>query len=102
MVAFLALLAASVPVGRGRAGARNAGAFRLELRLAASRASAAAIPGFQRYDTTADRGSASINSGTGPAAASDRPFGPALAPRGACSAPVPSHRAMSGTAVQPL
>src|SRR5690606_7301423 len=38
----------------------------------------------------------------GPAAASRRPFGPALAPHGTCSAPLPWHRAMSGTAVQPL
>src|SRR5690606_8225256 len=89
--------------GQAGAGARNAGAFRLELRLAASRASAAAIPGFQRYDTTADRGSASIQkSVAGPAADSGRPFGPALAPHGTCSAPLPSHRAMSGTAVEPL
>src|SRR5690606_36658733 len=58
LYAFLALAAARAPSG-ACAGARNAGAFRLELRLAASRASAAAIPGFQRYDTTADSGSAS-------------------------------------------
>src|SRR5690606_214273 len=69
------------------AGARNAGAFRLETSCRRPRTRAAPGLVFQRYDTTAGRGSAfCFECVAGPAAASGLPGAGHAAPRGTCSA----------------